>query len=594
MSMGKYRLYSIMALGCFLLVACTKSDELTEIAQKKTAIEFNVSPGSITRAVTYSPFISGTKIPINLSSKDSGSGSITKVSTTGTTGENVADDPTASTVATSPVVYWDDIYGKYAQISVFAVAINGSGNPPSLGSDNKVNCSVAADQSSGWSAFDLLFSNNLQGTSSMIYRTSSNTFDKGKMIFRHAFARISVNIGFGTGFGASGTIEKVVFPNQYINGVLDVEAGTATGTVADVVIGKNEGSYFDAIVIPGSNHQWNAGDVFAKITVDGNEYEIRVPNNFPSTIEAGKNYNFNTTLDKSEVKVSATIADWDVVNADNASSQITFTSSLNGTNDANASKEIGNYTLYQKGTGEGTTFSKVTDAKWNETTKIWENTPAVYWPDGSSKFYYSAVSDNASIEGENAILVSGLTDYKYGTSGANAVEPTTGNVPLSFTHAMSDVVIKLTTTEDADKVELKNIKVTLVKVLKSSKISLADGTQTLDSESAGNLDLLGTGEGPSVERYGFIVPQALVRGEDKVALKIEAGGNTYVVSDMSLILATASTNTVKVPLNSKISEWLSGYKYIYTFNLKKSGISISTAVLTDWNTVDGGTTDVVF
>ena len=59
------------------------------------------------------------------------------------------------------------------KISVFAVAINGSGNPPSLGSDNKVNCSVAADQSSGWSAFDLLFSNNLQGTSSMIYRTSS-------------------------------------------------------------------------------------------------------------------------------------------------------------------------------------------------------------------------------------------------------------------------------------------------------------------------------------------------------------------------------------------------------------------------------------
>lgn len=166
----------------------------------------------------------------------------------------------------------------------------------------------------------------------------------------------------------------MVFPNQYINGVLDVEAGTATGTVADVVIGKNEGSYFDAIVIPGSNHQWNAGDVFAKITVDGNEYEI-VPNNFPSTIEAGKNYNFNTTLDKSEVKVSATIADWDVVNADNASSQLLFTSSLNGTNDANASKEIGNYTLYQKGTGEGTTFSKVTDAKWNETTKIWENTP---------------------------------------------------------------------------------------------------------------------------------------------------------------------------------------------------------------------------
>ena len=47
---------------------------------------------------------------------DSGSGSITKVSTTGTTGENVADDPTASTVATSlGKVYWDDIYGKYAQ-----------------------------------------------------------------------------------------------------------------------------------------------------------------------------------------------------------------------------------------------------------------------------------------------------------------------------------------------------------------------------------------------------------------------------------------------------------------------------------------------
>lgn len=157
----------------------------------------------------------------------------------------------------------------------------------------------------------------------------------------------------------------------------------------------------------------------------------------------------------------------------------------------------------------------------------------------------------------------------------------TGKINLNFRYMMAQVEVKLTTTTGDDKVILdKNTTVELVNTIKSRRIYL--GTRSI-----GSIGSIGD-ESPTRETYRMtqtadvkvfhdaIVPQSL---PDEVQLKITVKDGTE--SDVYY----AVVNKIKVS-GDDITEWEAGKHYVYTLNIKKTGISV-TATITDWTTAEG-------
>lgn len=180
------------------------------------------------------------------------------------------------------VRYWDDAYGRDANLSVFAVAVPGSivakNNNTNLlslltGDDTwkdgtlseEIAWTVSANQSVAGviDAEDLTYSNNISkdgegGAKAYNYTTSSYStiedgqllfrikdtnfpdgpgkFDQGNLKFNHALSRVTINLFKGTGYGdgsfnfATNTNVKIL--NVPTSGTLNIETGAWTTTAS--------------------------------------------------------------------------------------------------------------------------------------------------------------------------------------------------------------------------------------------------------------------------------------------------------------------------------------------------------------------------
>lgn len=177
--------------------------------------------------------------------------------------------------------YWDDAFGRSANISVYAVAIPNSTDDAKLtegklaggstwnttDTSNNIDWSVTAAQTNDIiAAEDLTYSNNIQATGTdgryvwdytegkyLPEETGLTThkagrlkftqaagaqtsdpghFDKGHMVFNHNLSRITVTLKKGDGFASTDpfkfTSGQIQLNNMYTSGTFDIKAGSWT------------------------------------------------------------------------------------------------------------------------------------------------------------------------------------------------------------------------------------------------------------------------------------------------------------------------------------------------------------------------------
>lgn len=374
-----------LALG-LLATACssdspTLPDNQPENALK-TPITFSsgVAGGSVGRDAVITSgedrgFTSATDLVMHIRSVKQNSTPVEKKYTrTTATAEVQAENKSKVTFAANDNRYWDDAYGRAAQLSVFAVAVADKKFDATGGKLSGTSLPEAGDN--GWTTTvpnhtltwtvsetqtsesiaqeDLVYSNNNRTGSEMTFKLDNDevpngpgAFDTGELKFDHALTRITVKLKAGKGFEAkpfnftnSKNVELVNMPTK---GTLDVENGTWTSLTENKHINTHEESTSEtgikhllkAQIFPDYSLNSSATTNMMQFTIDDNTYFVTQEMAYKAlldnktnnglTIEEtgtyslaqGKNYIFTITVKKAAISVTATVAQWADVEAAN-------------------------------------------------------------------------------------------------------------------------------------------------------------------------------------------------------------------------------------------------------------------------------------
>lgn len=447
--------------------------------------------------------------------------------------------------------------GRVAGLTIYAAAVDGVASAPVIDGTagkqwNALNWSLDADQNqTDWVAKDLLVSNNIKsGGSDGCYKFDEKA--SGKILeFKHAMSKITINLKANNGFPSSASAGQTLVgntpnkfeanPEVYIlsrnsskeeiayamtNGNVNVTTGVATGTSESKQIikskldnvhpawdqGSEEFKYtvqYTALVYPGTVIGASGDDAkamtIAKIVADGNVYYIDAEkislaingvNDYKT--ESGKNYILNINVNKTDVDIAATVAEWTDVTAAPADPKIDITTNYG--DEATSSNVFSqSFSLYVSKTKEYTPteffYGEAKNAdnlyaenRWFNTTGAIDNKlylgndPApFYWPNHNTYYYFRGVyprtKTNSSESGP------GVTDFvyadanphqgilvqnaKYNSSsfpsslmigipskkqadgtwtpdeGTQGISATEGKITLNFTYRMAQVEVRL-------------------------------------------------------------------------------------------------------------------------------------------------------
>lgn len=608
-----------------------------------------------TESYEFLPLAQGTKLHIKTEGTWTGKaneGAVTHYTKTGTAG---TADGTKSPI-TGVGIYWDD-YGiadptnsanREAGINVYAACIDGK-NASAIGEISNwesLSWTTKPGDSQSWQDKDLLFSNNNSDEG----KTNSTNMNKDKsgrykfatqkggtdcnLELHHAMSKITVNLKAGKGFTDAkfASDPTVTLQSVKLNGSVNIKALTATasGDATTAAIAKssttteNYTATYEGLVFPG-NSLSAVTDVLARINCDGNIYNIyakelmaamkTAENNTEDYVfHSGKNYVLNIIVDKTEIKVTATVTDWVTVTAETVTPKINVTTSLgftdNGTLDAFTSFKfymrkdgVTNYAQLGgdvTGTADGTT-------PWNFETPL-------YWPDHTTHYHMRGVYPTESTTvTDNKIAVANAT---YNASSApsclmvGAPELTTGtmcnnidhtsvdmsqhgicardaNINLNFRYMMSQVEVHLATTTGDDAVKLEGAVVEVINGYTAAKVDI-DSRTISDRSAVGNFTIDHSGSEDANYRHAVIVPQSLTNGANDLLFRITItnsdGTKDYYYATIKDIAVSENGGTA-----TTISAWESGKRYVYTLDMKKTGIKV-TATLKDWIETTGSTT----
>ena len=470
--------YLMFAAATAMFATSCSTDSLEALIpdSEKTAIEFGGSSAQVTRAGLSKT--NETKVVMQIKSQKKGSTGNNNVRVTRTmataSADNTYDDTSLSTLTFDDAYqrYWDDAYGRDAELSVYAIAVPGK-TTNSMAAEKK----LTASENSTWSSEelshnvdwtvstaqtnttladeDLIFSNNISDDNKMKFKLKdpndedgAGTFDSGNLNFTHALSRITINLKRGAGFSGENTFQFATGTNVSLNampvgGTLDLASGewTTTSTApvssmykASAITGSAANEYTDyklmAQVLPGKIY--TDGDVNKELsfTIDGNQYTISSDMMFDAlnvadvkasvtkltdtniTLEKGLNYTFNITVNKTGVVVTASIQDWTPITAED----------LDLTNDNikvsvydTENIHISNFELYRsvvdnEGNSDGT-YAPRGNATW-------------YYQDNQTYYNFRSTSNVTSLNSykKSFAMTAGSTDYQWGAPlKANAI-----------------------------------------------------------------------------------------------------------------------------------------------------------------------------
>lgn len=405
--------------------------------------------------------------------------------------------------------------------------------------------------------------------------------------YTHAMSKFTIVIKANEGFNAKDLEETVVtLKNMSEVGEFNAPTGTVTATGAvDVKMRPDADKEkltrtFEAVTVPCT--ELTANNVLATIIgAGGNNYEIRVTDkmledaSWGSGLKEGKtqsgyNYKLTVTINKQEVSVSASLANWNPVTATGVGT-INFSNDVPSSGLGTTLNNGDKFTLWRavKGTDE------LKEADLKESTTIEYNgtgftcTPVLYWPNKDDSYYFRALATmtGSAISAVTEKTVSQGTDLLWGTTAKHgdyeanaAIAPRTGDVPLTFKHAMSKVVVNVETVTGDAAVVLTGATVTMTNIFKDGSINIASGVVTPTP---------GTTTDYTISGEMLMVPQTIdTNAKLIVTLK---DGTTY-----SLALSGVSS----------ITEWESGNQYNYTIKISKEEMKFSVSIK-PWEKNDG-------
>lgn len=199
-----------------------------------------------------------------------------------------------------------------------------------------------------------------------------------------------------------------------------------------------------------------------------------------------------------------------------------------------------------------------------------------------------------------------------------AIGPTKDAIKLILFHMMSDVTFKIKTTTEADKVNLGNgttekTTIKLENIHQKGNLYMGNGL-VKGSDTPSDFEFTPSSSAPDANgfltwpNYGAIpqsLDNAIDNDLDNVKLYITTPDNNQYIVDLKDVLANSvNTNNIANPYDKvggtgadkdkyKINRWYPGFKYTYTFTLKKTGITDLQVTILDWETVEAENQDVV-
>ncbi len=536
-----------------------------------------------------------------------------------------------STSSFQETVYWDDFSSTthdlrtegHALQSYYGYCYNGNteGTFEPNKNDGKLTWSVAADQTGGYQTSDLLWSKT-QDPVQYVHGKQGVPTSHGTLTipYTHAMSKVTVVVktdGFGEEALGSTSAELT---EVYRTGEMNAPEGKVTpsdaskGDIQMHPIAGETAKTFEALMIPGL--ALTDGLTLAQINnVANNNYKITITPNILTawggqldggkTTKPGVNYKLTLTVRKQRVNIVASLTDWVDVNAQGegivrfANDVTSITGETGGTPLLTDGSMVD--VFWVKQTEGQTTLSTVTKddyattSTYNATEGKWFNAPALYWDNGTDCYYfrglaklvgdaitsYKPASDDYSFDVEQGtdllwattpahtgnIEGGGTKDYAEGV----AINPRTGNVPLRFDHAMSQISFTLKSSPEgaADRVDLEGATLSLAKVVKKGTIEPANGTITPSAEEGDKADLT-----PTTDASSIVVPQTLT-DEMILTIRLKNDVSTYKIALKNCQLTDGT----------RVTTWEGGKHYTYTITLKKEAVQLI-AFVKNWEKVE--------
>ena len=566
--------------------------------------------------------------------------------------------------------YWDDAYGRDAKLSVYAFAVPGKTSTD----DTQVKEALLAapENDKTWSNTDLahtiawnvsttqteesilnedlIYSNNISGDNKLKFNLddANNTdgpgkFEQGNLQFKHALARITINLNKGKGFAATNCFNftggnNVTLYNIPTSATLDLTNGTWSNATSNPVASiYKKSSTTDkhelmAQVIPGAKYTKGSNANAMSFIIDDNQYYITYDmmykalnttvnatsmtklTNTDVTLENGLNYIFNINVNKTAVTMTATVEGWTDITAkitDPSNARIT----LNLLNNETKSKDVKFYR----------SAITTTDLNVDPQNKDWatgykaKGTDNWFFENNKTYYHFRAVNTSADVKTDATNvdyfpIAAGTTDYLWGapinssttpaynvTNGyADAINPaigvTTNAINMTQFHMMSQITINLTTTKDETEVDLTGSEVTITRIDNNGKVLMGSGLITL----SGRTTDVKLNKAENSYTYTLnVVPQLLERKANStddndyigISIKTATGQSMYFCERLSEIKA-ATVAGPQHTVGKAITRWYPGHTYTYTFNLTKTGIKDMKAAVVDWIKINAETQNI--
>lgn len=551
-----------------------------------------------------------------------------------------------STSPTLSPIYWDDFSDNtdatkdlrtsgHALQSYYAYCYNGQTIADPTGDnlrDGVLTWTVETDQrpAEAFQHSDLLWSAEQIPVPYSHDNNNTNTFP---IPFTHAMCEITVVLEANSSAGFSGnplTSTTLKLHNMYTQTTLTAPTSgwsSVTGLTDIYMYGGTTTSgltrTFTAIVAPGT--KLKKGEKLLDVTdADGNDYEVIITDAMLDDTEgwgknhtgdkqgtedgkkyiytqSGNNYHLALSIDKSAVKVSASLANWSDVTAAGTGA-IQFTPNVDGVGGTNNFAYSSAFSLFwRKASTSG--YTNVTTSTYNGSN--WNNSPSLYWPNKNDSYYFRALAkvNSGDVTAATPTLTTeawtttsiALSDEGYilwGTTAAHssydcgaAISPRTGGVPLDFRVVNKcKVSFTLATADGGAAMDLSEASISISNIYNTGTINLEDGTVTGDATTTLTPTLSQDGEGVT---YSTAIAEELAQIINNNAVVTITFKETLESEPYSTY--TIQLKSCKNSSDAPIEVWEGGHTYNYTIHVEKEAVKFSAAVK-PWATVSGSGT----
>lgn len=494
----------------------------------------------------------------------------------------------ATTIATDKlgtVLYWDDFSNNDDDIRAanrflrvgYGFCFNGHAgfDGTKISTDGTIaDWTVASDQSTAARVdvrkSDLLWAGAQQ---EIVYKHVIADREKLPVTYTHAMSKVTVELNLGDGFGNfSGDTYPVLSANVKASEV-DAKGQTMTITDADEDIkmfqisSSDKQRVYEALIVP---TKMVDGKKLFSVTVENNKYDINLTTALLTTVPTdlsgdawstkldndgrtlpGVNYKMVVTLKKQRIEVQAKITDWTEV-VSSAEGEIKFSADVVNTGlteDGEIAKSGSAFDLWMGASNTDTSYGTYKTTFTHDGSK-WDPATKIYWPNGNDSYYYRALSlledgTYRSVTGSKTAeqgkdLLWAQTSAHSGTdvegasfsySAGEAIRPRTGNVPLTFEHAMSKISVKVQNAAgapDDQKVVIDGAKISIINLYDESEIAVSSGDMVTSKMkvSAASVDdeyftvrnkPVTAKNSEYVWEDNLVIPQSLIKDKDGVA-----------------------------------------------------------------------------